>query len=291
MCDQDHYDDDLKEYKERAALSRREFGALGLGAGMAFVLQRPANAVAVTESEVKIKTPDGTCDAYFAAPASGRGAAVIMFPDIVGLRPAFRQMGKRLAESGYAVLVPNPFYRAKAAPVVPDGAKFSDPEVRKTLMPLAGSLNPTTVVTDVTAFLAWLDTQKSVDTGKKAGIMGYCMSGSYTIRGAAALPNRVGAGASFHGGGLATKDANSPHLLLPQTKAAFLFAIADNDDKRDPEAKNLLRAAADAAKKEAEIEVYPAAHGWCPPDGEVYDKVQAEKAWSRMLAIFGKALA
>ena len=174
MCDQDHYDDDLKDYKERAALSRREFGALGLGAGIAFVLQRPANAVAVTESEVKIKTPDGTCDAYFVAPASGEGAAVIMFPDIVGLRPAFRQMGKRLAESGYAVLVPNPFYRTKAAPVVPDGSKFSDPAVRSQLMPLAGSLNATTVVTDVTAFLAWLDMQKSVDTpqeGRHHGLL------------------------------------------------------------------------------------------------------------------------
>ena len=291
MCDQDHYDDDLKAYKEKAALSRRDFAALGLGAGMAFVLQRPANAVAVTEEEVKIKTPDGTCDAYFVHPATGNGAGVIMFPDIVGLRPAFRGMGKRLAESGYSVVVVNPFYRTKAAPVVPDGSKFSDPAVRSQLMPLAGSLNPTTVVTDVTAFASWLDTQKSVNTRRKIGIMGYCMSGSYTIRGAAALPNRVGAGASFHGGGLTTKDTTSPHLLLEKTNASFLFAIADNDDKRDPESKNILRAAADAAKKSAEIEVYPAAHGWCPPDGEVYDKEQAEKAWSRMLALFGKALA
>jgi carboxymethylenebutenolidase len=291
MCDQDHYDDDLQEYKERAALSRRQFGALGLGAGMAFVLQRPLNAVAVTESDVKIKTPDGTCDAYFVHPASGSGAAVIMFPDIVGLRPAFRQMGKRLAESGYSVLVPNPFYRTKASPVVPEGAKFSDPEIRKQLMPLAGSLNATTVVTDVKAFTEWLDTQKAVDRRKKLGIMGYCMSGPYTIRGAAALPDRVGAGASFHGGGLTSKNPDSPHLLLPQTKASFLFAIADNDDKRDPESKNILKQACEAAKKDCEIEVYPAAHGWCPPDGEVYDKEQAEKAWSRMLALFGKALA
>jgi len=291
MCDQDHYDDDLKAYKERAAVSRREFGALAAGAGMAFVLQRPANAAAVTESEVKIKTPDGTCDAYFVHPATGSGAGVIMFPDIVGLRPAFRQMGKRLAESGYSVLVVNPFYRTKAAPVVPDGAKFSDPAVRSALMPLAGSLNATTVVTDVKAFVPWLDAQASVDKRKKIGIMGYCMSGSYTIRGAAALPDRVGAGASFHGGGLTSKNPDSPHLLLPQTKAQFLFAIADNDDKRDPDSKTMLKEVAEKAKIPAEIEVYPAAHGWCPPDGEVYDQVQAEKAWSRMLALFGKALA
>jgi carboxymethylenebutenolidase len=291
MCDQDHYDDDLKAYKEKAALSRRDFAALGLGAGIAFVLQRPANAVAVTEQEVKIKTPDGTCDAYFVHPATGNGAGVIMFPDIVGLRPAFRGMGKRLAESGYSVVVVNPFYRTKAAPVVPDGSKFSDPAIRSQLMPLAGSLNPTTVVTDVTAFASWLDTQKSVNTRRKLGIMGYCMSGSYTIRGAAALPNRVGAGASFHGGGLTGKDPSAPHLLIPKTNASFLFAIADNDDKRDPESKTILKQTCEAAKKDCEIEVYPAAHGWCPPDGEVYDKEQAEKAWSRMLALFGKALA
>jgi carboxymethylenebutenolidase len=200
-------------------------------------------------------------------------------------------MGKRLAESGYSVLVVNPFYRTKAAPVVPDGSKFSDPAVRNTLMPLAGSLNATTVVTDVKAFVPWLDAQSSVDKRKKIGIMGYCMSGSYTIRGAAALPDRIGAGASFHGGGLTSKNPDSPHLLLPQTKAQFLFAIADNDDKRDPDSKTMLKEVAEKAKIPAEIEVYPAAHGWCPPDGEVYDQVQAEKAWSRMLALFGKALA
>jgi len=290
MCDKDHFAESVAEYEARGLVTRRQFGVL-LAAGAAMILPEIANAQATSEREVEIKTPDGTCDAYFVHPATGTGAGVIMFPDIVGLRPAFRGMGKRLAESGYSVVVVNPFYRTKAAPVVPDGSKFSDPAVRSQLMPLAGSLNPTTVVTDVTAFASWLDTQKSVNTRRKIGIMGYCMSGSYTIRGAAALPNRVGAGASFHGGGLTTKDTTSPHLLLEKTNASFLFAIADNDDKRDPESKNILRAAADAAKKSAEIEVYPAAHGWCPPDGEVYDKEQAEKAWSRMLALFGKALA
>jgi carboxymethylenebutenolidase len=291
MCDQDHYDDDLKEYKERAALSRRQFGALGLGAGMAFVLQRPLNAVAVTESDAKIKTPDGTCDAYFVHPATGSAAGVLIWPDILGLRPAFRQMGKKLAESGYSVLVVNPFYRMKPAPVIPDGGKFSDPAVRNIVMPLSQALNATTQETDAKAFVTWLDQQPSVDKKKKIGTMGFCMSGPFTIRTAAAMPDRVGAAASFHGGGLTTKNPDSPHLSIPKTNASFLFAIADNDDKRDPESKTILRQTADAAKKNAEIEVYPAAHGWVPTDMEPHDPVQAERAWGRLLELFKKALA
>ena len=291
MCDQDHFDDDLKEYKERAALSRRQFGALGIGAASAFVLQRPLNAVAVTETDVKIKTPDGTCDAYFVHPATGSAAGVLIWPDILGLRPAFRQMGKKLAESGYSVLVVNPFYRQKPAPVIPDGGKFSDPAVRNIVMPLSQALNATTTETDAKAFVAWLDQQASVDKKKKIGTMGFCMSGPFTIRTAAAMPDRVGAAASFHGGGLTTKNPDSPHLLIPKTHASFLFAIADNDDKRDPESKNILRQTADAAKKDAEIEVYPAAHGWVPTDMEPHDPVQAEKAWARLLVLFKKALA
>jgi len=290
MCDQDHYDDDLKAYKDRSALSRREFGALSLGAGMAMVLPRDANAQTVTESDVKIATPDGTCDAYWVHPAKPT-AAVLVWPDIVGLRPAFRQMGKRLAESGYAVLTVNPFYRQKPAPVVPDGAKFSDPDTRKVLMGFAGGLNATTHNTDAKAFIAWLDAQPQVDKRRKIGTTGYCMGGPIVMRTAAAVPDRVGAGCSFHGGGLTTKNPDSPHLLIPQMNAAFLIAVAENDDKRDPESKHILRQAFDAAKKQAEIEVYPAAHGWCPPDAEVYDREQAEKAWSRMLALFKTALA
>ena len=175
MCDQDHFDDDLKDYVSRGAVTRREFGAVTLGAGMAFVLPRSANAQAVQESEVKVTTPDGVADCYFVHPASGAHAGVVIWPDILGLRPAFRQMGKRLAESGYSVLVVNPFYRLKAAPVVPAGASFSDPEVRKMVMPLAGALNATTHVTDAKAFIAFLDTQAAVDKRKKIGTMGYCM--------------------------------------------------------------------------------------------------------------------
>ena len=292
MCDQDHFDDDLKDYVARGAVTRREFGAVTLGAGMAFMLPSVANAQAVREAEVTVTTPDGVADCYFVHPMSGAHAGVVIWPDILGLRPAFRQMGKRLAQSGYSVLVVNPFYRQKAAPVVPAGASFSDPEVRKLVMPLAGALNATTHVTDAKAFVTFLDSQAAVDKRRKIGTTGYCMGGPITMRTAAAVPDRVGAGASFHGGGLVTKEPNSPHLLVPSTKAQFLFAIAENDDQREPESKNVLKDTYAKAGLAAEIEVYAgAAHGWCPPDSSVYNEAQAEKAWSRLLVLFGKALA
>jgi carboxymethylenebutenolidase len=290
MCDQDHFEDDLQKYKARGAVSRRDFGALTLGAGAAFLLPRAVDARAVTETDVKIKTADGTCDAYFVHPASGTAPGVLIWPDILGLRPAFRQMGKRLAESGYSVLVVNPFYRTKPSPVVPAGAKFSDPAIRKEVMGFAGTLNASTHVSDAKAFVSWLDTQPSVDKRRKMGTMGYCMGGPITMRTAATVPDRVGAAGSFHGGGLATKNPDSPHLLVPQMKVSYLFAVAENDDQRDPEATNILKEAFAKANLPAEIEVYPAAHGWCVPDSEVYNEAAAEKAWARMLAIFGKAL-
>ena len=292
MCDQDHYEDDLKEYTARGAVSRRQFGALSIGAGMMALLPRAANAQSVTERDVTIKTPDGTADCYFVHPAKGAHAAVLVWPDILGLRPAFRQMGKRLAESGYTVLTVNPFYRMKASPVVPAGASFADPEVRKMVMPLAQGLNATTHVTDAKAFIAWLDAQPQVEKKRKIGTTGYCMGGPIVMRTAAAVPDRVGAGASFHGGGLVTKNPDSPHLLVPTMKASFLFAVAENDDQREPDAKNVLKETFAKADLPAEIEVYAgAAHGWCPPDSAVYNEKQAERAWSRMLVLFGKALA
>lgn len=291
MCDQDHYEHDLHDYVQRGAVTRREFSAISFGAGMAFLLPSVANAVAVTETDVTIKTPDGVADCYFVHPATGAAAAVLVWPDILGLRPAFRQMGKRLAESGYSVLVVNPFYRSKPSPVVPLGASFSDPEIRKTVMGLAGVLNATTHETDAKAFIAWLDTQAAVDKRKKIGTTGYCMGGPIVMRTAAAVPGRVGAGGSFHGGGLVTKNPDSPHLLVPTMKAQFLFAVAQNDDEREPESKTILKETFAKANLPAEIEVYPAAHGWCPPDSAVYNEAQAEKAWSRMLALFSKALA
>jgi carboxymethylenebutenolidase len=291
MCDQDHYDDDLNEYLRRKNLTRRDLGTLAAGVGLAMMLPRAANAVDVKETDVEIKTPDGTADAYFVHPAAGAAAGVLVWPDILGLRPAFRQMGKRLAEQGYAVLTVNPFYRQKKAPVVPAGASFADPAIRETVMPLARALNATTHTTDAKAFIAWLDSQSAVDKTRKIGTTGYCMGGPIVMRTAAAVPDRVGAGASFHGGGLTTNNPDSPHLLVPQMKAQFLFAVAQNDDAQDPSSKNILRETYDKAGLKAEIEVYPAMHGWCPPDSAVYDMEQAEKAWSRMLALFEGALA
>jgi carboxymethylenebutenolidase len=245
----------------------------------------------VVETDVNVKTPDGTADCYFVHPATGAHAGVLVWPDILGLRPAFRQMGKRLAESGYAVLVVNPFYRRKRAPVVPAGASFADEATRDLVLPLARSLSAATAATDARAFVAWLDAQPAVDAKRKLGTAGYCMGGPLTMRSAAAVPERVGAGASFHGGGLVTQEADSPHRLVPRMRAQYLFAVAENDDAREPESKNVLREAFAKAALPAEIEVYPAAHGWCPPDSPVYDAAQAERAWSRMLALFGRALA
>jgi carboxymethylenebutenolidase len=287
MCDQDHFDEDRRDYEARGLVTRRQFGVL-LGAGISMMLPQVANAVAVTESDVNVTTPDGTADCYFVRPASGAVAGVLVWPDIFGLRPAFRQMGKRLAESGYSVLVVNPFYRTKKAPTAEAGAATPIAEVR----PLAQSLNETTQMTDAKAFIAWLDGQPSVARNRKIGTQGYCMGGPIAFRTAAAVPDRVGAVASFHGGGLVTDQPNSPHLQGAKTKAQFLIAIAASDDQRSPNEKNVLKDTFAKANLPAEIEVYEgAAHGWCPPDSGVYNEPQAEKAWSRLLALYGKALA
>ena len=286
MCDQDQFERDRLEYEARGLVTRRQFGVL-MGAGVALMLPRVVNAVAVTDAEVNVKTPDGTCDAYFVHPAPGTGAAVLLWPDIFGLRPAMRQMGKRLAESGYSVLVVNPFYRTQTAPTAPKGAATPIKEV----MGLAQGLNETTHMTDAKAFIAWLDQQPSVAKNRKVGTQGYCMGGPIAFRTAAAVPDRVGAVASFHGGGLVTQNPNSPHLQAAKTRAQFLIAIASNDDQRSPKDKDVLKETFSAANLPAEIEVYSGAHGWCPPDSTVYNEPDAEKAWSRLLAIYGKALA
>ena len=292
MCDADTLQDTI-EYQLRNALSRRHFGALTLGAGLTTMLAPVVRGdeLAVTESEVEIHTPDGTADAYFVHPSKGSHAAVLVWPDIFGLRPAFRQMGKRLAESGYAVLVVNPYYRRQRAPVAPEHANFDDPATQAALMSLRNSLTPATTQTDAVAFVQWLDAQPSVDRHKRMATTGYCMTGPFTLQTAAALPERVGAGASFHGGGLVTDKPDSPHLLIPKIKAQYLVAIAESDDKRQPEAKDVLRDAFAKAKLPAEIEVYAGTiHGWCPIDAKVYNHDQAEKAWSRMLVLFKNAL-
>ena len=292
MCDKDSMDDMLQYQLKSTQLSRRRFGAFTLGAGMASLLPVGAGAAWIEEAEVDIRTPDGTADAYFVHPGEGKHPGVLMWPDIFGLRPAFRQMGRRLAEAGYAVLVPNPFYRTKRAPTAPENPDFNDPPTRAALLALMSSLNPEAVVTDARAFVGWLDSQPAVDRKRRMGVMGYCMSGPYTLRTAAALPERIGAAASFHGGGLVTDKPDSPQLLAPKIKADVLIAIAESDDKRQPADKTVLRAAFEKAGVPAEIEVYAGTiHGWCPPDSRVYNDEQAEKAWSRMLAHFRTVLA
>jgi len=288
MCDQDHFEKDLKNYEALGlVVTRRQFGIM-LGAGMAMMLPQVAGAVTVTESDVNVKTPDGTADAYFVHPAAGTAPGVLIWPDIFGLRPAFRQMAKRLAETGYSVLVVNPFYRVKKAPTAAKGSATPIPD----LLPLAQALTETTQVTDAKAFIGWLDQQASVAKNRKMGVQGYCMSGPFAFRTAATLPDRIAAVASFHGGGLVTEMPNSPHLQAAKSKAQFLIAIAANDDMRSPNEKNVLKETFGNAKLSAEIEVYTgAAHGWCPPDSQVYNEPQAEKAWGRLIALYGKALA
>jgi carboxymethylenebutenolidase len=285
MCDLD-FDKDREEYEARGLVTRKQFGVM-IGAGVAMMLPPVEGAVAVTESEVEIKTPDGTADCYFVHPTRGKAPAVLVWPDIFGLRPAFRKMGKRLAESGYSVLVVNPFYRDKKAPTAPAGGATPIQDVR----PLAQKLNATTHATDAKAFIAWLDTQKSVNKKKKVGTQGYCMGGPMAFRTAANVPARVGAVASFHGGGLVTQNPDSPHTMASKTKAQFLIAIAENDDQRAPKDKTVLKETFEQAKLPAEIEVYAAAHGWCPPDSRVYNEQLAEKAWGRLLELYKKALA
>jgi carboxymethylenebutenolidase len=287
MCDQDHSEKDLLEYESRGLVTRRQFGVM-LGAGVMMMLPPVQNPVAVTDSEVNVKTPDGTSDCYFVHPATGTAPGVLVWPDIFGLRPAFREMGKRLAQSGYSVLVVNPFYRQQKAPTAADGAKTAI----NTLTPMMNAFvqNVNFVVSDAKAYVGWLDQQASVAKNRKMGTQGYCMGGPLAFRTAGAMPDRIGAVGSFHGGGLVSPNpAPAPHLEAAKSKAQFLIAIAENDDMRAPNDKNTLK---ETLGSRAEVEVYTGSmHGWCPPDSGVYNKDLAEKAWTRLLALYGKALA
>jgi carboxymethylenebutenolidase len=280
-------------------LSRRRFVALSVATGLTAATHRAGAALSVAETDLSIETPDGTCDAAFMHPASGAHPGVLIWPDAFGLRPAMREMGRRLAGEGFAVLVPNPFYRLSKAPHYETAAHvdFSAPETRAKLGPLMGSINaPGAAEKDAAVFVAFLDAQRQVDRTRRIGTQGYCMGGALAIRTAAAAPGRIGAGASFHGGGLVTDRPDSPHLLAPRIRARMYIGVAANDDQRQPEAKDKLRAALAAAGVPTEIEVYPARHGWCVPDmpteagAPIYSAADAERAWGKLLALYRTAL-
>ena len=291
MCDE-VTQKDVDNFLNRSGVTRRQFGKLSAAAGLAMMLPRVANAQAVTKTDVDVTTPDGVADCYFVHPSSGQHPAVLIWPDILGLRPAFEAMGERLGQSGYSVLVVNPFYRDARSPVVGEGASFGQPETREIVLPMARNLNAETHFTDARAFVSFLDQQAAVDTSRRIGTIGYCMGGPMVMRTVAAVPDRLGAGATFHGGGLATDADDSPHLLIPNTTAHMLHCVAANDDENDPEARTTLRDAYAAAGIPAEIEVYDGTmHGWCPPDSQVYNEAQAERAWSRLLVLLESALA
>ena len=282
-------------------LSRRDFVAVSVAAGLAASAGgAQAAGLPLTETDVAIPTADGTCDAAFIRPTTGTHAAVVIWPDAFGLRPALREMGRRLAAEGYAVLVPNPFYRVAKAPVFLDASTFdfNNAAERARLGPLMGSIGASGAAEkDASAFVAFLDAQPGVDKTRKIGTQGYCMGGPLVVRTAAALPARIGAAASFHGGGLVTDKPDSPHLLAPKIKATTYFGVAQNDDQKQPDAKDKLRAAFAAAGLPTAVEVYPAKHGWCVPDMPtdngvpLYDRAEAEIAWGKLLALYKSALA
>jgi len=291
------------EATEETAISRREFGAVSLAAGLAAVAGATAGEAAerpVVETDVTVKTPDGNCDAAFIHPTSGSYPGVVIWTDVFGLRPSMRQFARRIASEGYSVLVPNPFYRTAKAPVFdnPSAFDFGNEADRAKLPPLTGPLNaPGAAEKDAIAYVTFLDAQKEVDKTKKVGTQGYCMGGPLVVKTAAAVADRVGAGASFHGGGLVTDNPNSPHLLAPKIKAHMYLGIAANDDMRQPDAKDKLKAAFAAANVPAEIEVYASLHGWCVPDMPlqqngmpIYNMADAERAWGKLVALYKMAL-
>jgi carboxymethylenebutenolidase len=280
--------------------NRREFIARSVAVGVAVAAPSTLGAEPVVETDVTIKTADGTCDACFTNPSSGTHPGVLIWPDALGLRPVMRAMARRLAAEGYSVLVPNPFYRLSKAPQFETAANldFGDPAVMTKLGPLMASVTAAGhAEKDAAAYVAFLDARREVNRTRKVGTQGYCMGGALVVRTAAAEPGRVGAGASFHGGGLVTDKPDSPHLLAPRIKARMYFGIASNDDERQPEAKTVLKDAFAKAGVPAEIEVYPARHGWCVPDmpvekgAPIYDVTQAERAWGKLLALYKAALA
>jgi carboxymethylenebutenolidase len=289
MCDDDIHPGLIVD----PTVSRRAFGLMAAAVAGVAASAAQAAAADVVETDVEIKTPDGTADAALYHPqGKGPWPAVLVWPDVMSLRPAFREMGRRLAASGYVVLVPNLYYRLKRAPVVEGAFNFANPDDRAKLTPLRATVTPEGTNRDAVAYLAFLDAQPQTDRKKKAGVQGYCMGGPLAFYTAAVVPGRIGAVATFHGGGLVTDAPDSPHLTLPRSKAEYLICVADNDDQRDPTTKDKLKAALDAAGRPSKVEVYTgAAHGWTVKGSQVYDEAAAEKAWAELLALYKRALA
>jgi carboxymethylenebutenolidase len=283
MCDSDNHQGFIVD----TSFTRRSVILTISAAAAATGLPTDAFAAGVVETDVLVPTNDGSADAALFHPAgAGSWPAVLMWPDILGLRPVFREMGRRLAAAGYMVLVPNPFYRTKRAPIVTGPFDFNDPKQVEPLMALKASLTDAAIDKDAAAFISFLDAQKQTDRRKAAGVQGYCFSGPFAFRTGAVRSDRVRAVATFHGGGLVTKDTDSPHLLIPKTQASFVVAIARNDDQKQPDAKDVLKATFAAAKRPAVVEVYPADHGWCVPGSQTYDQASAERAWAELLRLY-----
>lgn len=290
MCDENTVQD-AENAGNTDAITRREFNTLAAGAAVAFSLPPVVNAKSVSSSDVKIATPDGSCDAFFVHPTEGKHPAVLIWPDILALRASFRAMAIRLAESGYAVLCINPYYRDAMAPVVDTGESFQDASTQKKVLPMYRNLSPETHRTDARAFVDWLDEQSAVDTARRIGTMGYCMGGPMVMRAAAERSDRIGAGCAYHPVSLATEDEDSPHRLIPKMKGQFLIALAENDDERNPDDKSVLRGGFAEAGLTAEVTVFDGAlHGWCVLDSRVYNEAPAEVAWAKTLALFEAAL-
>jgi carboxymethylenebutenolidase len=282
MCD---------ELFESAIMNRRQFHEASLSMALTLLLPGTAKVLPTTDADVNVKTSDGKADCYYVHPVAGAHAGVIIWPDLLGLRPAFRKMGKRLAESGYSVLVVNPYYRQRHAPVVPAGITSREEAARKIVMPLAEALTVQRTMSDAKAFVEFMDDQRSVDRKRKIGSAGFSIGAPIVMRTAASIPNRIGASATFYGRDLVTNGPDSPHLLIPKMKGQFLVAIAEDDDQQDPAMKDTLKESFATANLPAEVEVYGAAHGWCSPDSAVYNKFMAERAWTRLLLLFNGALA
>jgi carboxymethylenebutenolidase len=283
MCDSDNG----REFIVDTSVTRRSVVLTMTAAAALAGVPSTALAADVTEHDVVVPTPDGKADAVLFHPAkAGSWPAVLMWPDILGLRPVFREMGRRLAAAGYTVLVPNPFYRTKRAPIVTGPFDFNNPKQIQPLLALKATLTDAAIDRDATAFIAFLDRQKQTNRSKGAGVQGYCFSGPFAFHTGAVRSDRIRAVATFHGGGLVTKDANSPHLVIPKTEASFVVAIARNDDHNQPDAKDVLKATFKASGRPAIVEVYPADHGWCVPGSPTYDAASAERAWAELLRLY-----